>query len=208
MERPVVEMKRRGRTPAPLQILECFFPPDSDCNKKYHDSLNFLKDHLIRSHFKTEIDWILSDLQEKVGLGRDSHHCPLSPCGYFGQLRLDVIKHLALTHGYLSGVISNYSGRADLLDHHEEFLNGLARVKPNLESSLTVVTCDWCKQTFSSKHLTTHQALQHFPLQYRRRLTDLQTAGAGTETAGWRRACPSEGCKVSFISGGGEGRSG
>ena len=170
--------------------------------------MNFLKDHLIRSHFKTEIDWILSDLQEKVGLDRNSHHCPLSPCGYFGHLRLDVIKHLALTHGYLSGVISNYSGRADLLDHHEEFLNGLARVKPNLESSLTVVTCDWCKQTFSSKHLTTHQALQHFPLQNRRRLTDLQTAGAGTETAGWRRACPSEGCKVSFISGGGEGRRG
>ena len=196
MERPV-EIKRRGRTPAPIQILECFFA-DSKCNKKYHDSMNFLKDHLIRSHFKTEIDRILSDLQEKVGLGRDSHHCPLSPCGYFGHLRVDVIKHLALTHGYLSGVISSYSGRADLMDHHEEFLRDLARVKPNSESSLTVVTCDWCKQTFSSKHLTTHQALQHFPLQYTRRLRDLQTAGAGTDTAGARRACPGQNCKVSY----------
>ena len=190
-----MEMKRRGRTPAPLKILECFFP-GSECSKKYHDSMNFLKDHLIRSHFKQEIDGILSDLQEKVGLGRDSNHCPMSPCGYFGQMRLDVMRHLALTHGYLSEVISTYSGRAGVLDHQEEFLNLL--VKPNIDRSLTVVTCDWCKQTFSSKYLTTHQALQHFPLQYQRRLAELQTAGAGTETAGGRRACPSEGCKVSF----------
>ena len=190
MEKPVT-VRRKGRNPAPLKILECFFP-ESECKKKYHDSMNFLKDHLIRSHFKREIDGILSDLQEKVGLGRDSRHCPLSPCGYFGQMRLDLIKHLALTHGYLSGVISNYGGRAGLSEHHEELLNLVVRAKPNLESSLTVVTCDWCKQTFSSKYLTTHQALQHFPLQYTRQLTELQTAGGG-------RSCPSKGCKVSSL---------
>ena len=162
-----------------------------------------LKDHLIRNHFKKEINGILSDLQEKVGLGRDSYHCPLSPCGYFGQRRLDVMKHIALTHGYLSGVISNYRGRAGLSGHHEEFLNLVVRAQPNHESGLTVVTCEWCKQTFSSKHLATHQALQHFLLQYSRRLSELQTEGAA-ETAGGRRACPSQGCKVS--SSWGDGR--
>ena len=187
-----MEMRKRGRIPAPLQIYECFFP-DGECNKKYHDSMNFLKDHLIRSHFKKEIDGILSDLQEKVGLGRDSHHCPLSPCGYFGQMRLDVIRHLALTHGHLSRVVSTYSEHVGVPEQHQELLQLIGRVKPNLDSSLTVVRCDWCHQTFASKHLTTHQALQHFHLQYRRRLTELQT-----ETAGERRACPSPGCKVSF----------
>ena len=190
MERPV-EMRRKGRHPAPLQILECFFP-DSECNKKYHDSMNFLKDHLIRSHFKKEIDGNLSDLQEKAGLGRDSHHCPIAPCGYFGQMRLDLIKHLALTHGNLSVVTSAYRDRVGLLKPPQELLDLVAKVKP--ESSLTVVTCDWCKETFSSKHLTTHQALQHFPLQYTRRLTDLQV---GTGETGGRRVCPSQGCKVS-----------
>ena len=154
--------------------------------------MNFLKDHLIRSHFKKEIDGNLSDLQEKAGLGRDSHHCPITPCGYFGQMRLDLIKHLALTHGNLSVVTSAYRDRVGLLKPPQELLDLVAKVKP--ESSLTVVTCDWCKETFSSKHLTTHQALQHFPLQYTRRLTDLQV---GTGETGGRRVCPSQGCKVS-----------
>ena len=103
------------------------------------------------------------------------------------------MKHIALTHGYLSGIISKYSDQVGVLEQQQELLKLIARVKPNLDSNLTVVTCDWCNQTFASKYLTNHQALQHFPLQYKRRLTELQA-----ESAGGRRACPSPGCKVSF----------